>query len=226
MIISSSSLREQAASVIRTGILEGEFVQSELYSVPALSTRLGVSATPIREAMLDLVNEGLVTLVRNRGFRVVSLTVKDLEHILKLRILLEVPSTGDVAVSRRDEDVSRFKELADQMPDLARSTNVQPYLDADREFHLGLLGLLGNRRLVEIVGMLRNQSRLRDVGGLVASGKLIESALEHREIISAIEAGDRERTEAAVREHLSRVRGQWSVPHQEVTLVSDSNEAG
>ena len=200
--------------------MTGEVTPGEIYSVPTLSSRLGVSATPVREAMLDLVSEGLVAPVRNRGFRVVSVSPGDLADILKLRLLLEVPSTGDVADWHRDEDMPRFRALADALPEHVRSEDFQAYLEADREFHIGLLSLLGNRRLVDIVGMLRNQSRLFDVGRLAASGALMESAVEHREIIDAIERRDRHRTEALVRKHLERLRQSWEIDELDAAAVT------
>lgn len=199
--IKTSSLREQAAKAIRTGIITGEISPGEIYSVPALATQLGVSATPVREAMLDLVSEGLVRPVRNRGFQIVKLTPRDLDDILTLRSLLEGPSMGEVALKHRDEDLPRFRAIAKKMPGYVRSGDIQAYLDADYEFHLGVLGLLGNRRLVEIAGMLRNQIRLSDIGKLLAEGELMESAREHAEIIAAIEKRDRKLTEKLVTRH-------------------------
>lgn len=208
--ITTSSLREQAARAIRTGIITGEVAPGDIYSVPALAARLGVSATPVREAMLDLVSEGLVTPVRNRGYRVVSLNRQDLEGILQIRLLLEVPSAGEVAVSHRDEDMPRFRALAERLPALADKGDFQAYLDADRDFHLGLLGLLGNPRLVDIVGRLRNQTRLFDVGKLVVTGELIESGAEHVEIVAAMEQRDRALAEDLAARHLRRLRKTWS----------------
>src|SRR5919202_296505 len=95
--LEASSLRERAAEAIRNGITTGEIRAGELYSVPTLAARLGVSATPVREAMLDLANEGLVEAVRNRGFRVVELTDADLDEILEVRVMLEVPAAGRLA---------------------------------------------------------------------------------------------------------------------------------
>jgi DNA-binding GntR family transcriptional regulator len=209
--IKSSSLREQAARAIRTGIIAGEITPGELYSVPALSARLGVSATPVREAMLDLVSEGLVEPVRNRGYRVVSLSADDLESILRLRLLLEVPSMGDVALQHRKEDLPRFRTLAEQLPANVSAGDVQGYMDGDYAFHLGLLGLLDNSRLVDIVGMLRNQSRLFDVGKLYERGELMASAREHADILAAIERRDREATEKLMHGHLLRTRSAWTV---------------
>jgi DNA-binding GntR family transcriptional regulator len=207
--ISTASLREKAARAIRTGIITGEITQGELYSVPTLSAQLGVSATPVREAMLDLVSEGLIEPVRNRGYRVVSLSRRDLEGILQLRLLLEVPSAGEVAVSHDAAALPRFKVLAKQLPTLARKADFQAYLDADQEFHLGLLGLLDNPRLTEMVARLRNQTRLFDIGKLVVTGELAESGAEHEEILAAIEKRDRRAAEKVVSQHLLRLRKAW-----------------
>lgn len=204
------SLREQAAQAIRAGIMSGEIAPDTIYSVPTLSAQLGVSATPVREAMLDLAAEGLVLPVRNRGFRVTSLSPKDLEDILQVRLLLEVPAMGHVAESRAGKDLSRFHVLAGELPRHVQDGDIQAYLDADRQFHLGLLELLGNSRLVDVVGMLRNQSRLFDVGRLAAAGDLIESAMEHGPILEAIENGDRRATERLVGRHLAKLRKSWS----------------
>lgn len=203
--ITASSLHEQAARAIRTGIIKGQIAPGEIYSVPALAMSLGVSATPVREALLDLVREGLVVPVRNRGFRVMLIGEDDLEEILKLRLLLEVPSMGAVAVSHHDEHLPPFRTLAKEMPEFVRSGDIQTYLDADRDFHLGLLKLLENPRLVEIVGTLRNQSRLFDVGKLLVTDELLEGAVEHGEIIAAIEVRDQELTEAVMDRHLKRL---------------------
>jgi DNA-binding GntR family transcriptional regulator len=206
----AASLRAQVASAIRARIVSGELAPGDLCSVPTLATELGVSATPVREAMLDLVTEGLLVPIRNRGFRVVSLSLQDLENLLRLRLLLEVPSMGDVAETHREEDLPPFRDLADAMPVHVGAGKFQDYLDADRDFHLGLLGLLDNARLVELVRVLRNQTRLFDVGKLAASGELIESALEHQDIVEAIAARDRRLTETLADRHLQRLRETWS----------------
>lgn len=216
--LTTSSLREQAARTIRTGIVTSEITPGEIYSVPALAAQLGVSATPVREALLDLASEGLVVPVRNRGFRVVSLTPHDLDDILNLRLLLEVPSMGQVAVSHGDEDLPPFRALAEQLPEHARSGDMQAYLDADQDFHLGLLGLLENTRLVDIVRILRNQTRLFDIGKLFEMGGLTDSAAQHSEILTAIGRRDRELTEHLVDRHLLETRKTWSPEADEASI--------
>jgi DNA-binding FadR family transcriptional regulator len=74
-------LREQARQVIRGLVITGQMQPDQLYSVPRLAAELGVSATPVREALLDLEREGLLEAERNRGFRVVSLSLSELNDI-------------------------------------------------------------------------------------------------------------------------------------------------
>lgn len=206
----TSSLREQAAEAIRAGIISGKIAADVIYSVPALAAELGVSATPVREAMLDLVGEGLVIAVRNRGYRVIRPTTKDLEDILNIRLLLEVPAMGEVAVSHQDGALDKYYPLADRLPSLARRGQVQAYLDGDAELHIGLLGLLDNPRLVDMVRLLRNQSRLFDLGRLIAARELSPGGAEHRDLLDAIASRDRKHTEALTRTHLRHVRKAWA----------------
>jgi DNA-binding GntR family transcriptional regulator len=208
--LEASSLREQAVRVIRAMIIIGEIEPGEIHSAPSLAARLGVSATPIREAMLDLVSEGVVEAVRNRGFRIVELSERDLDEIFEARVLLEVPSLGRVAGSLSLDDVQRFLALVGEIEAFAAEGDLAAFLDADRRFHLGLLEQLGNRRLVDLVDRLRLQSRLFGLSGLVQSGTLSRSAAEHREILEAVVAGDRRKVEQLMRRHLRHTRGIWA----------------
>lgn len=203
------------------GIFTGKIAPGEMYSVPTLSSELGVSATPVREAMLDLIGEGLVVAVRNRGYRVVSLGPKDLDSILKLRILIEVPTTGEIAESRRDEDLPPLLTLAERLPQLARDGDYESYLKTDQEFHLALLGLAGNEQLVSTIERFRNQTRLFDVSKMAARGRLVASAAEHTELMSAIEQRDRARAEEIAEHHILRSRRAWMPDDHEMANAAD-----
>jgi DNA-binding GntR family transcriptional regulator len=205
------SLRERAADAIRNGIVTGEIRGGELYSVPTLAARLGVSATPVREAMLDLANEGLVEAVRNRGFRVLELSDDDLDEILEVRIMLEVPAAGRLARGLPVEAEPRLSALVEETEERARSSDVEGFLTADRAFHLALVDLAGNRRLVDLVARLRDQTRLYGLPELLASGILETAAADHRAILAAIVAGDAGQAESRMRSHLEQTtRGVWT----------------
>src|SRR5262245_66476625 len=92
-----SSLREQVQVVLRTSITTGELESGRLYSVGEFAERLQVSATPVREALVNLAHLGLVEIVRNRGFVVPELSDHDLDQILQLRLFLEVRAIQQLA---------------------------------------------------------------------------------------------------------------------------------
>ncbi|MEQ3553470.1 GntR family transcriptional regulator [Pseudonocardia nematodicida] len=205
------SLRDQALSVIRQQVVTGEIVPGEIYSASTIAAQLGVSNSPVREAMLTLVNQGVMEAVRNRGFRLIPLSDKERQEIYELRVILEVPAMGRLAglgTGFADE----FGELAEDTVASAVSGDMVRYLEADRQFHLGLLGLLGNQRLVDIVGDLRDRTRLFGVRALSATGRLEHSAREHQTLLEALHAGDAETAESVMLQHLEHIQGDWNEP--------------
>lgn len=210
-----TSLRERVAESLRAALVSGRMAPGTTYSIPALAEQFGVSATPVREAMLDLVNEGIVAPVPNKGFRVVELTDAELDQITELRRLLEVPTVGALAGVIDRSSIKRLRSLASAVSDAARRGDVVAYVEADRELHLALLADAGNPRLVEIVGRLRDQSRLYGLEQLAAEGVLVDSANEHLQLIDALESGDRLGVERVMAHHLDHVRGIWASRREE-----------
>jgi DNA-binding GntR family transcriptional regulator len=209
-LIPSSSLREQAGDVLRASIVAGELASGALYSATVLAERLGVSATPVREAMLDLANAGLVEPVRNRGYRILAPEERDLDEISELRLMLEAPATRKVATVASDAQLAALDRLVEAIEETAEAGDLSGFLRADRQFHVGLLELAGNHRLVRLVEQLRDQTRLVGLKQLAEAGKLTASAAEHRRILEAVQARDADRAEQLMRAHLEHTRGIWA----------------
>lgn len=210
-LVKPSNLSIQAAEALRARIVTGEIGGDQIYSVPRLAAAFGVSATPIREAMVELVSEGLVEVVPNQGYRVVRLNDHDLDEIFHVRMMLEVQAM--LEVSRRGltpTEAKYYVGLARQIEEAAEMNDAVSFLHIDRMFHLGLLGLLGNARLVDIVGRLRDQARLYGVRTLAKRGQLLYSAREHTQIIEAVGAQGGALVEAATRQHIRHTRGIWA----------------
>jgi DNA-binding GntR family transcriptional regulator len=146
-----SSARSQIIDALRAALVAGQMKPGEIYSAPTLAASFGVSATPVREAMLELAKEGLVTTVPNKGFRVRELSERELDEITEIRLLLEVPTTVSVIGIATEGDLARLRPMAGRIVDLARDKDLIGYLEHDRQFHLTLLGLGGNTHLVNIV---------------------------------------------------------------------------
>lgn len=208
--LTTANLRGQAVEMLRASIVAGELEPGEIYSAPALAERLGVSATPVREAMLDLANDGLVEPVRNRGFRVVVVDEDALDEISELRQMLEVPAMPNVVARAGDDELAALFQKVDRIEAAAEVSDAAEFLFADRDFHLSLLILGGNTRLVRLVGQLRNQTRLAGIKVLAESGQLMASALEHRPILRAVCRRDAELAQALMRAHLAHTRELWA----------------
>ena len=204
------SLREQALDVVRQALVSGEIKPGDIYSAAALAERLGVSNSPVREAMLTLVHEGLMEAVPNRGFRVVPLSNVDLDEVYQLRLLLEVPAMVQLTERGIAAERGRLTALAEDIERAAADRDVIRFLETDRAFHLELLGLLGNRRLVSIVANLRDQTRLYGLKALAQQDKLGASAAEHRRLLAAIAAGHTEAVDRLTRAHLEHTRREWA----------------
>ncbi|MFJ2863609.1 GntR family transcriptional regulator [Kitasatospora sp. NPDC087314] len=203
-------LRDQVAHALRAALISGELRPGVVYSAPALAADFGVSATPVREAMLDLAREGLVEAVRNKGFRVTELTERDLDDYTEIRALIEVPTVGRVTRTATKEQLERLRPQAEAIVAAARKHDLIGYLEADRQFHLDLLGLAGNARLVDVVSDLRKRSRLYGLNRLDERGELTSSAEEHLELLDLMLTGDVAAAEACMTRHLSHVRSLWA----------------
>ncbi|MER5741709.1 GntR family transcriptional regulator [Streptomyces sp. NPDC059913] len=209
-ISAQEHLRDQVANALRAALISGELRPGVIYSAPALAADFGVSATPVREAMLDLAREGLVEAVRNKGFRVTELTEQDLDDFTELRVMIEVPTVGRIARMGKTAELEALRPLARAIVEAAAEHDILGYLEADRRFHLELLGLAGNRRLVEEVGNLRKRSRLFGLNRLDASGLLVQSAEEHAQLLDLLIAGDAAGAERCMLGHMSHVRNLWA----------------
>jgi len=205
-----SSYRERVADALRAALIAGELRAGEVYSAPTLAVRFGVSATPVREAMLDLAKEGLVDTVPNKGFRVTAVSEKQLDEYKHIRALIEIPTTAELAGTADPAALEALRPVAREIVDAAVAGDLIAYVEADIRFHLGLLALSGNEHLVEVVGDLRKRSRLYGLNALVEAGRLEASAEEHLEILDALVARDEDAVRAVMTRHLGHVRGLWA----------------
>ncbi|MFI1398009.1 GntR family transcriptional regulator [Streptomyces sp. NPDC020681] len=203
-------LRDQVSNALRAALISGELRPGMVYSAPTLAEDFGISATPVREAMLDLAREGLVEPVRNKGFRVTEVSERDLDQYTEIRALIEIPTVGLVTRSAAREELEALRPVAEAIVRAARDHDLIGYLEADRQFHLSLLALSGNERLVETVGDLRKRSRLYGLTGLDKRGELIPSAEEHLELLDLMLEGEAKKAEKCMARHLGHVRSLWA----------------
>ncbi|MFC0553269.1 GntR family transcriptional regulator [Planotetraspora thailandica] len=204
------NLRDRIRDALRAAIISGQLQPGVVYSAPTLGAQFGVSPTPVREAMLDLVKEGLVVPHPNKGFRITQVSEEDLDNLAAIRLLIEPPTVRDSVAVIPEEDLLHLRTLAQDIVDAAESGDLVGYIEADHVFHLTLLGYSRNRFLVDVVAGLRRQTRLLGLTPLLHNGMLVRSAAEHHELMDLIQARDPAATETLMRRHIGHVRGLWA----------------
>jgi DNA-binding GntR family transcriptional regulator len=195
------NLRQQVLEQVRTEIISGQSMPGSMYSVPTLAASLGVSTTPVREALLELARSGLIEPMRNRGFRVVEPTLTDLRNLFDLREVLELHAAAIVA-RKPKKNLKALSRFADDIVRAVKTEDIRLYLEADRSFHQLLTAAADNPRLTEMVMGLRDQMRLYGIKSRAGLARQNESTAEHYQIIELAMAGKEEALTELLRRHI------------------------
>ncbi|MFC7901307.1 GntR family transcriptional regulator [Streptomyces griseoincarnatus] len=205
--VQRSSVRGQVLAALRTALVTGDLRPGEVYSGPVLAERFGVSATPVREAMQQLAQEGAVEVVPNRGFRVVERGPRELAELAEVRALIEVPVMLRLARTVPAERWAGLRPLAEATVRAASSGCRATYAEADRAFHSAVLALAGNQQLVGVAEELHRRAQWPLAGGGAPGGgtraELIADAHEHTALLDALIAGDLDVVRTLVGEHFN-----------------------
>lgn len=204
-----ASLRERIRETLAAAIISGELAPGTMVTVPVLAADFEVSATPVREAMLDLEQRGFVQSVANKGFRVTEVSQQDLKEIIEIRTLLEAPIMAELSKTISSEEISKWRHLADLISEYADAGELTDFLEADRKFHLGLIALHGNRRLVAMVTELRSQTRMVGLAKMTNTPELSKSGREHHEMLDLMESGESDALQALMASHFAHVFAWW-----------------
>lgn len=199
---------ERAYLAIRGQILSGDRAAGAWLREDDLAAAIGVSRTPVREALRRLAAEGLVTHERNRGVRVQSWSAPDLEEIYALRTVLE-PWGSALAAARGVVDTDELEQLAARM-DRAAASDPADLVEITRlnnRFHRRILEGSGNTRLVSLVASIVEVPLVSHTFSLYSPETLRRSLAHHHEIALALRAGDPAWAESVMRSH---VRSAWA----------------
>ncbi len=194
----ADSLADAVAAAVRDAVASRELVAEETYSVYQLADWLGVSRTPVREAMLRLAEVGLVEIVRNRGFRVLLPQPHDIEEIVEIRLALE-PAAARCAARSGCEGLA---DLLDAMRTAAERDDQPAFWAADRAVHHAIVLASGNARAAAIVERLRATTALLGPPTTATGRTLVEIHAEHEPIVRAVLDRDPDAAEIAMRAHL------------------------
>jgi DNA-binding GntR family transcriptional regulator len=200
---------ERAQAQLRDAILRGELAPGEHLGEVELAERLGVSRTPVREALSRLAAEGLVEVHAHRGARVVSFSAEDLEGIFDVRLALEPRATGRAADRATHTDLADLEELAEGML-AAGAPGPDQDLDAlvplNRDFHARLLAIADAPALRAALANVVHAPVVLRTFHTYDPASLARSLAHHAEIVVALRAGDPDWAASVMRSHLGNAR--------------------
>ena len=195
-------LRDVVFNTLRRAILTGELKPGERLMEIHLANRLGVSRTPIREAIRKLELEGLVTMIPRRGAEVAQITEKSLQDVLEVRRALDA-LCAELACDRiTAEGKAALKKACDSFEEATKTGEVVTIAEADVALHDIIVQATGNQRLIQLINNLSEQMyryRFEYIKDESGHENLVN---EHRMIYESIMSGDREKAAAAARLHI------------------------
>jgi DNA-binding GntR family transcriptional regulator len=182
---------EQAYAEIRRRILDNYYAPGHQVLEQELAADLGMSRTPVREALVRLQNERFVQLIPRHGMRVVPLSIQELREVYEVLTSLELTAIERLARAELDEEaLSAIEKSVDEMDFAVKKKDEDAWAKADERFHRTLVTLCGNRRLAAMVEMLWEQGHRARMTTVRLRASLEQSNREHRALLDAIRQRD------------------------------------
>ena len=197
-------LREVVCETLRDAVRRGILQPGERLMEIQLAEDLGVSRTPVREAIRKLEMEGYVIMMPRRGTYVADLSIRDINEVFEIRTSLESLASG-LAAERIDEDeLEKLQRLLVEIGAYIKSGDMESIVRTDTEFHDLLYQASRNTRLVGIISNLREQLTRFRTTSMSFPGRLKATLEEHRKIVEAIAQGDEKAARKAAEHHMEK----------------------
>lgn len=207
-------LREVVFNTLRDDILRGELEPGERLMEIHLAEKLGVSRTPVREAIRKLELEGLVKMIPRRGAVVASITISDLEDVLEVRKVLEQLTVKLACEKITDEEIALLKKHHEEFAKAINTNDLTSLAEKDVSFHDVIYNASRNNRLIQILNNLREQMYRYRLEYIKDRQKRKLLVSEHEKILNAVMNRDSTTAEAAIDAHIA---------NQEKTIIENLN---
>lgn len=198
------ALYQEVADRLRTMIQDRTLAAGEWVDEVRLTQEMGISRTPLREALKVLAAEGLVRLEPRRGCFVNELSLRDLEDIFPLMAMLEGRCAFEAATKIGPAEIARLEPLHADLQRHAQAGDIDRYYQANAVIHEAIQALAANRWLSDMIDGLRKVLSLSRHKSLTMPGRMQDSCAEHMAILAALKARDPEGADALTRKHLMR----------------------
>lgn len=195
-------LRDVVFNTLRRAIITGEFAPGERLMEISLANRLGVSRTPVREAIRKLELEGLVIMIPRKGAQVAKITEKNLRDVIEIRCVLEEFAASLACERINEEGKEKLKLAHRQFVDAVKTNDILDIVEKDEQFHDTIFQATSNDRLISIINNLREQFyryRMEYVRDIDQRSVLVT---EHEQLLRAIFNKDTDAAKEIMRTHL------------------------
>lgn len=187
---------------IREAIKNGVLKPRERLMEIQLAEELGVSRTPIREALRKLELEGFIVMVPRKGAYVADMSLKDIADVFEIRTALEALAAGLAAERITDEELEEMERLLVEKGEAIKSSDMDKLVEVDTKFHEAIYHASRNQRLFAIINNLREQIQRYRSTSLSYPGRMWQSLQEHRDIVEAIQSRDILLSKQLAQEHI------------------------
>jgi len=196
------TLQNLAYERIKTLLINGQLEFDEVYSANHFAEILGVSRTPIREALLQLTSEGFFVSLRGRGFKIKEFSEKEIQDFFEARKMIEAYVIEQLVDEVSAEDLKPLDDSLAQMINGHKKTETYGFLEADKSFHMNLIRRYENSLLESIMGNIRDFISILGPKALASPGRVQEVIREHQHILEALHQNDRVKAIQAIQYHL------------------------
>jgi len=198
------SLSKMAYEAIRQSILSGQWLVGELYNEKAIAADLGISRTPVREALLELASQDLIIFMPRRGLMLNRFTRSDVDEIFELRKAIELASVEKLANISPIPDLLAIEESLLKQRKAEKQKDYIAFMDADRMFHTSFSTLTGNQRIISILKNIRDMIHVMGVNALSLKGRAVKVIEEHQVIFKTVKEGNAKEARRAMAYHLDQ----------------------
>jgi len=197
-------LRDVVFENLREAILEGKLKPGQRLMEVQLAEQLGVSRTPVREAIRKLELEGLVVMLPRKGAYVANMSLKDVIDVLEIRSSLEGLAASLAAERINPDDIKKLEKIAKEFEDLTIASDVDTLLKKDVEFHECIFKATNNKKLHQLINSLWEQVYRFRVTYISDYDSSLSIVNEHKLILDAIKKGDNELAKKYATEHIEK----------------------
>lgn len=196
------TLQNQSYERIKDLLISGQLKFDMVYSANHFAELLGVSRTPVREALLQLTAEGFFVSLRGRGFKIKEFSEKEIQDFFEARKMIEAYVIERLVDEVAEEELKPLDDSLQQMIDRNKTSETYSFLEADKSFHMNLIHRYENSLLESIMGNIRDFISILGQKALASSGRIQEVIREHQDILEALHRKDKIAAVKAIKHHL------------------------